>query len=130
MQDVTYQDYPIQYFTTPSTGIVEMNIWEIWNSVLSTWIRKLSERLSYPDLTSVFETDSSSVLSHFEIKTEISLSKELTTISEEDIAMEMIDHDFIVKISPKKRYKIKVHIRNVRKGKPLPVEIDEFLTME
>ena len=31
IQDVIYQDYAIQYFTTPSTGIVEMNIWEIWD---------------------------------------------------------------------------------------------------
>ena len=50
--------------------------------------------------------------------------------SEEDIAMEMIEHDFVVKMPPKKRYKIQVHVRNVRKGKPRPVELDEFLTME
>ena len=130
MQDVTYQDYPIQYFTSPSTGIVEMDIMEIWDSVLSTWIRKLSEKLSYPDLTSLLETDSSSIWPHFEIKTETSLIKGLTTISEEDIAMEMIEHDFVVKMPPKKRYKIQVHVRNIRKGKPRPVELDEFLTEE
>ena len=39
----------------------------------------------------------------------------------------MVEHDFVVRMSPKRRYKIRVHIRSVKKkGKPRPVELGEF----
>ncbi len=129
-QDVTYQDYPIEYFSSSSTRITEIDIMDIWDSVLSKWVRERPKRLFYHSLISRLEIDLSSIRPHFEIKTETSLIKELTTISEEDIAMEMVEHDFVVKMPPKKRYKIRVHVRSGRKGEPRLVEPDDFLVIE
>ena len=133
MQDVTYQDYPIQYFSSPSTGIEDIDITDLWDSILSQWMRERPEKSFYHSLISLLnllEIDFSSIRPHFEIKTETSLIKELTTISEEDIAMEMVEHDFVVKMPPKKRYKIRVHVRSGRKGEPRLVEPDDFLVIE
>jgi len=55
---------------------------------------------------------------------------EQVQISEEDIAIEMLEHDFIVKMLPKKIYKIKVHIRSVKKGELRLVEPDDFTIAE
>lgn len=57
---------------------------------------------------------------------------ELTTnemqysISEEDIVIEMLEHNFIVQMPPKKKYKIKVYVRSVRKGEPPVIQSDEL----
>jgi len=47
------------------------------------------------------------------------------TISEEDIALEMIEHDFVVKMPPKKEYKIHVLVKSVSRGEPRIVEDNE-----
>ena len=39
LQAITYQDYPIQYPSSPSTGMEEIDV-DIWESLLSIWIRK------------------------------------------------------------------------------------------
>ncbi len=136
MQDVTYLEYPIQNFSNPSTGIEEIDIIDLWDRVLSNWIRERPKRLFYHSLISLIETDLSSILPHFEIKSETSQVEELTreklveTISEEDIAVEMLEHDFVVRMPPKKRYKIQVVVRSVRKGEPRVIESDEFLVTE
>jgi len=70
MQDVTYQDYPIQYFSSPSTGIDEIDEY-IWDSVLSNWIRERPKRQFCHSLMPLLETDLSSIRPHFEIKNEI-----------------------------------------------------------
>lgn len=133
MQDVTYRDYPIQYFSSPSTGIEDIDIIDIWDSVLSNWARERPKRPFYHSLISLLETDLSSIWPHFEIKSETSSiegvgrEKATETISEEDIALEMIKHDFVTKMSPKKKYKIHVLVRSVRRGEPRIVESDEFL---
>ena len=126
-QEVTYRDYPIQYFSSQSIGIKGIDV-DIYESMLSNLLRERPKKLFYPLMS--LEIDWSSVWPHFEIKTETSLAEELTTISEEDIAMEMVDHDLVVKMLPKKKYKIEVHIRSVRKGDPRLVEPDDFLFIE
>ncbi len=81
----------------------------------------------------VHETDRSSVWPHFEMKNETALIEEVTrkqsleAISDEDIAIEMLKHDFVVKIPPKRRYKIQVSVRSIRKGEPRIIESDEEL---
>jgi hypothetical protein len=40
----------------------------------------------------------------------------------EEIILEMVEQDFVIKMPPKKKYKIHVLVRNVKKGKPRVVE--------
>ena len=37
---------------------------------------------------------------------------------EEGILMEMIEHDFVVRMPPKKKYTIELEVKNIRKGEP------------
>lgn len=41
-----------------------------------------------------------------------------SNITEEDIVTEMVEHDFVTKIPPKKKYKIQVLVRSIKKGEP------------
>jgi len=43
-------------------------------------------------------------------------------ITEEDIVTEMIEHDFVTKIPPKKKYKIQVLVRSIKKGEPRSIK--------
>jgi len=43
------------------------------------------------------------------------MTKQKTEITEEDIALEMVEHDFVVRMPPKKEYKICVSVRSIRK---------------
>ena len=134
LRDVTYQGYPIQYPSAVSSGLEEIDINDIWNSLLSGWIQEKGFRhpFLYPSLMSLLEIDWSSVRPHFEIKNETSLIEEAVGkaipkyISEEDIVMEMVEHDFIVRMPPKKRYIVELEVKDVRKGEPRIVEPEEF----
>ncbi len=132
MQDVTYLDYPIQYFSSPSTRIEETDITDIRDTLLSKWLRERPKKPFYHSFINLLEIDLSSIRPHFEIKRETSsieeVGKDITRIiSEEEIILEMVEQDFVVKMPPKKKYKIHVVVRNVKKGKPRVVEPDEFL---
>ncbi|KUK55978.1 MAG: hypothetical protein XD79_0364 [Atribacteria bacterium 34_128] len=136
VRDTTYSDYP--NVASPSTGMEEIDKIELGESSLPflVGIREQPKRQLYQDLSYLFEVDLSSVKPHFEIRNETSRVEELTRereqepISEEDIAIEMLEHDFIVKMSPKKRYKIQVHVRSAKKGEPRLVEPDDFSVTE
>jgi len=138
VRDTTYLDYSIQFVASLSTGMEEIDKLELRESLLSflVGIREQPKRQLYQDLSYLFEVDPSSVKPHFEIRNESSRVEELTRereqepISEEDIAIEMLEHDFIVKMPPKKRYKIQVHMRSVKKGEPRLVEPDDFSVTE
>ena len=49
----------------------------------------------------------------------------MTKISEEEPISEMVEQDYLVRMPPKKKYKIYVVVRNIKKGKPRVVEPDE-----
>jgi len=132
MQEVTYQDYSTQHFSNPSTEIKQIDITDIWDSVLSKGIIERPKRPIYHSLLSLLEIDLSSIWPHFEIKTETSAIEEAgknitEIISEDELISEMVEQDFVVRMPPKKRYKIHVVVRNVKKGKPRVVEPDEVL---
>jgi len=135
-QDITYQEHPVQYSYTPSTGIEEIDIRIMWDSVLSNWIKKRLNIPFYHNLICFINTDLSSILSDLETKSETlrieepMIHRSQKTISEEEIAIEMLRHDFIVKMPPKKRYKIQVHVKSLRKGEPRLIESNEFLVTE
>jgi len=132
MQEVTYQDYSTQHFSNPSSEIKQIDIIDIWDSVLSKWIIERPKRPDYHSLLSLLEIDLSSIWPHFEIKTETSAIEEARKniteiISEDELISEMVEEDFVVRMPTKKRYKIHVVVRNVKKGKPRVVEPDEIL---
>jgi hypothetical protein len=70
LQNVTYPDYPIQYPSSPSTGMEEIDA-DIWDSLLSIWIReKRLKKSFYHSLIPLLKIDWSSVLPDFEIRNE------------------------------------------------------------
>jgi hypothetical protein len=44
--------------------------------------------------------------------------------TEEEIILEMVEQDFVIKMPPKKKYKVRVTVEKVEKGKPMVVELD------
>lgn len=121
LQDITYQDYPIQY---PLSGrsTEEMDISEILDSLFSIWIRqKRPKEIFYQNLLSLLEIDLSSVWPHYEIKSETSLM-EIKEISEEMIVAGMIKYDFIVQIPPIRECTLRVRIKSIEKATPHIVE--------
>ena len=134
MQEVTYKGYQIQYPSNISSRFEEMDKNEALDSVLSTWIREKQLRQHFlGTLLSLLEADFSSVRPYFEIKRETSLVEEAVGekpipryISEEDILLEMIEHDFVVRMPPKKRYTIELEVKNIRKGEPRITDPYEF----
>ncbi|MCK4245078.1 MAG: hypothetical protein KAX20_05580 [Candidatus Omnitrophica bacterium] len=127
LQDVTYQDYPIPCPFAISSRVEEIDKNEAWNRLLSILIRE--KRLKGPFLyqaLSLLEIDLSSVWPRYEIKNETSLIEEIVDISEEDIVTEMLEHDFIVRMPPRKRYTVEMKVENIRRGEPRIVEPEEF----
>ena len=57
MQEVTYQEYPIQEFSSPSTSIEEIDIRDLQVNMLFYLIRERLKKPFYPSLISLFETD-------------------------------------------------------------------------
>jgi len=129
---IIYRDYPVQYFSSSSTEIEGIERGYIWKDILSRWIENGSKKTDYHNLVplfGLFKIDSSSILPYFGVKTE-TLDEESTAISEKDIMLEVVERDFMVKMPPKKRRKVRVHVRNVRKGTPSLVEPGDFVVME
>jgi len=81
-------------------------------------------------ISSIFEFDLSSTSPHFEIKTETYSIESLENenkqqiIPDEEIWMEMLKHDFITKMPPRRKYTIHISIKSRKKGKPKPIEFD------
>lgn len=120
-EDVLVKDYPISLASTLSSGRKEPDVSEILDSV----IVHLAEReffqafFFYRSFQRAFEIDMSSVHPLFEATTETYIAEAL---SEEDIVDEMLEHDFVVKMSPVKEYTVRTRIRSVTKGTPRIVE--------
>lgn len=80
------------------------------------------------NLLPLLEIDPSSISPNFEINTETTLIDEFTISSDEELAMEILDEDFIVKMQPKKRYKILANVGSIKKGEPnLYLDYDFYL---
>jgi len=70
LQEVTYPDYPIQYPSSPSTGMEEIDA-DIRDSLLSIWNReKRLKNPFYHSLIPLLKIDWSSVQPDFEIENE------------------------------------------------------------
>lgn len=131
-QDFTNQDYQIQSSFSQSTSLKEIDTQIIQEDSFSS-IFKQKRRKSplYYNLFSLFRIDTSSTKKIIlEAKNETSKISLITgidqdIISEEDIAINMVEHDFIVRMSPKNRYKIRVRVKEVKRGEPRIVQTDE-----
>lgn len=122
LENVTYQDYSIQYPSATSSRIEEIDKEEERDCLLSMWTkrRQLKDSISYHSLFPLLEIDLSSVQPHFEIKNETSFTQEVTekTFLEEL----MLEYNVVVRIPPKRRYTIQMKIENRRRGVPKIVE--------
>jgi len=119
MQDIAYQDYPIQYFSSSSAGIEEIDIMDIRDSLLSTWMRKRPKELFYHSLIPLLEIDFSSIRPRFEIKNETSL---IEGILEMAVPEDMLEFDIVVRMPPKKEWSARLRVKSVEKATPHIVE--------
>ena len=87
---------------------------------------------AYYNISSLFQIDTSSTKKIiFETKKEtfkISLmtDKDKDLFSEEVITIDIVENDFIVKMPPKNRYKVRVRVKEVKRGEPRVVQPGEF----
>jgi len=123
LEEVTNQDYPIQYLSSPNTSIQEIDISYFLINFHFNLTRLNIRRSSFFNLTSIFETDLSSIWPHFEIKNETTLLKE--TLAEEFIE-DMFEFDITVRIPPKKEWAAQVKVKSLGKAIPHIVEPEEF----
>lgn len=123
LQDVTYPDYPIQYPFSPSTGIEEIDIPDIWDRLLSFLIQKQPKKQFYYNLSSLFEVDLSSIEPHFEIKNETSLIED---IFKKTIPEDMLEFDIVVRMPPIKEWFARLKVKSIEKATPRIVEPEGF----
>jgi len=123
MQEVTNQDYPIQYLSNPSTSIEEMDIRDFLINILSNLIRQNVKRPSYLSLISILETDLSSIWPRFEIKSETALLEETFV---EKFMEDMLEFDIVVQMPPLREWSARVKVKSVEKAKPHIVEPEGF----
>ena len=86
---------------------------------------------SYYNISSLFQIDTSTKKIIFETKNETSkislvTDKDKNLFSEEVITIDIVENDFIVKMPPKNRYKVRVRVKEVKRGEPRVVQPDEF----
>jgi hypothetical protein len=120
VQEVTYQDYPVQFLPPTNSKEETLSVNEIVDFVLSTISKQkqIEKTLSYRTLSNLLETDSSSVQPHLEMKSETSKIKE---ISEEFIPYG-IEFDIVVKMLPVKNQVVLVRVKSREKATPCIVE--------
>ena len=123
MQEVTNQDYPIQYLSNPSTSIEEIDIRDFLINILSNLIRQNVKRPSYLSLISILETDLSSIWPRFEIKSETALLEETFV---EKFMEDMLEFDIVVQMPPLREWSARVKVKSVEKAKPHIVEPEGF----
>ena len=122
--------YPAIYPPTGSSTD-ERAIDEMLDYVNSNLI-KHGKTILYPNIQDLLDIDLSSINPYFRIKNEASSIQENVEktvslqLSEEEIVMEMVDHDIITGLPPKRRYKVELKVMNIRRGKPKIVNPEEF----
>jgi len=115
MQDIAYQDYPIQYFSSSSAALEEINIMDVRDNLLSIWMRKRPKELFYHSLIPLLEIDLSSIRPHFEIKNETSLSEGMLEMA---VSEDMLEFDIVVRMPPKKEWSARLKVKSVEKATP------------
>lgn len=121
--DTTYKGYTSLYSNSMSTKLEQIDKNELLDNLFSDLISQ--KQLKQYSIFSLLIVDFSSVRPFFEFKMETSFLKKTDDektasayISDEEVLMEMIENDFIVEMPPKKRYSIKLEVKDIRKGEP------------
>lgn len=122
-QEVTNQDYSVQYLFSPSTSIDDLDATGFLFNIPSNLIRKNIKRPCYLNLTSVLETDFSSIWPRFEVKSETALFEE--TLVEKSME-NMLEFDIVVRMPPLREWSARVKVKSVEKAKPHIVEPEGF----
>ena len=120
VQEVTYQDYPVQHLPAMSSKEEEIPLNELLD-VLVSIIRKkrqLGKLLTHKTLSSPLEIDSSSVWPLFEMKSETSLIKEIA----EEPTPEDMEFDIVVRMPPVKEQTVLVRVKSIERATPHVVE--------
>jgi hypothetical protein len=125
-QEVTNCCYPIGGFYSPSTSMEE-EMSEVLEYIVSIFLKKKFYQKFYPNLGSLLRIDWSTVYPNFEIKSETFVSDViLKDIFYKDYK-EIVEHDVVVCMPPKKRYTLEINIKTIRKGEPKIIEPEEIL---
>jgi len=124
LQEVTYKDYQIQYFSSPSTSVEQIDILDALDNMLYILTQKPFKKPFYHTLIPLLRIDWSSISPDFEIKNE---TFSVDVIPEELFSIETLEHDIMIHIPPKNRYTIEINIKSIRKGKPRVIEPEDFL---
>lgn len=127
MQGLTYQEvttrcYPIGEFNSPSTNVEEMS--EVLEGAVSNLVKMLSKIKDYSSLISFLEIDRSTVYPIFKSKSETFASG---IMLEDMFNEEIVEHDVVICMPPKKRYTVEINIQAIRKGEPKVIEPEEIL---
>jgi hypothetical protein len=119
--DVMTKDYPIPYVFTGSSRSEETDIGEILDWFFFILMRQelLKKPLFYRSLLPSFKIDLSSVYPLFEPMSETYVTE---VLSEEDIISEVLEHDFVVRMPPRRRYAIELEVKSIKKASPRFVE--------
>jgi len=121
MQEVTTPAYPLQYPSSPSTSLEEMDRKDLLVSVISNMMRQQNLRRGfYRSLMSAFETDFSSIRPHFEIKNETTLFEERTEV--EKFMEDNLEYDIIVHLPPTRERIVKVKVKSIENAELRVVE--------
>jgi hypothetical protein len=123
-EEVTYSDYPVQY--PPSVSSMErIDRSEIFDSLIFSRLRQKlpTPRFQHLILSSLLEIESSSVQPSLVLKSE---NSSMGKTFEERNFEEILEYDVIVRIPPRKRYTIDLHIKEIRKAEPIIVEPEKF----
>jgi len=118
--EVTYPDYPSQYFSSPSTKLEGIDAIYIWDNALSNWTRKQHKKPFYHTIVHLLKTDLSSIWPHFEIKNETSMFEE--ELMKKEHPDDMLEFDIIVRIPPIKEGSARLRVKSVKKAVPHIVE--------
>ncbi len=122
--NIMTKEYPTPHAFTGSSrkeetdNISEMLDWPFFVSIRQELPR---QPFFYRSLLPSFEIDLSSVHPYFEPMSETYVTE---VLSEEDIINEMLEHDFVVRMPPRRRYAIELEVKSIKKAEPRFVELE------
>jgi hypothetical protein len=118
---VTTKDYPDPSPFISGSRREETNISETldWLSFVLMKRESLKKPSFYRSLSLSFEIDLSSVHPLFKPLSETYVTEVLL---EQDIVNEMLEHDFVVRMPPRRRYTIELEVKSIKKAEPRIVE--------
>ncbi|MBA7659876.1 hypothetical protein ES703_67870 [subsurface metagenome] len=128
-QDVTNQDYRLFESISSGSKIIKTDLQQVWAWIISSnqmrdWIYPYQEgKRIYFSVNQFDSLTANVVYAGFKADVNSSIEEEVT---EENIIMEMLKHDFDIILPPVEEYVMQVKIKNVEKAKPYNIEPEEI----